>query len=345
MCVTLANALKKYGYNVIIVSTDKPSSAKLHFNVASGIKCYSLKSNRIERKLSRMPIVNQLWLLKYKAILKLHKIQVVIDVDVHNSLITTQVVDKKDVRIISWDHFNYGRFLTWKKKDALHDCFINKINKLVVLTKSDEQDYIVKEGIPSSLVAQIYNPSPIDANCYFEHSSKKVLAIGRFTEQKGFDLLVEAWSKVEKKNNDWVLEIVGDGYGRNEIEDKIKSLGLKNIIISPFTKDIRKKYEEASIYVLSSRYEGLGLVLLEAMSMSLPIISFNCPKGPQEVIDDGINGFLIPPLDTNLLADKLCQLMENEHQRQEMGKNGYIKSGEFKMDNITTQWVNLLESI
>lgn len=345
MCATLANALSANGYHVIIVSTDKPSSQKSCFDVSSLIKCYSLKSNRVERKLSRIPVFNTLWLLKYKMILKRHNIQVVIDVDVHNSLITTKVVSKDKVRIVSWDHFNYERFLTWKAKDALHDCFVNKINKLVVLTKSDARDYIVKEGIPSSLVAQIYNPSPIETNCYYEHSGKTVLAIGRFTEQKGFDLLVEAWSKVEKKNNDWVLEIVGDGYGKNEIEDKIKSLGLKNIIISPFTKNIRKKYEEASIYVLSSRYEGFVLVLLEAMSMSLPIISFNCPKGPQEVIDDGINGFLVPPLNTNLLADKLCQLMENEHQRKEMGKNGYIKSGEFKIDNIMTQWVNLFESI
>lgn len=107
MCATLANALSANGYHVIIVSTDKPSSQKSCFDVSSLIKCYSLKSNRVERKLSRIPVFNTLWLLKYKMILKRHNIQVVIDVDVHNSLITTKVVSKDKVRIVSWDHFNY----------------------------------------------------------------------------------------------------------------------------------------------------------------------------------------------------------------------------------------------
>lgn len=345
MCATLANALSANGYHVIIVSTDKPSSQKSCFDVSSLIKCYSLKSNRVERKLSRIPVFNTLWLLKYKMILKRHNIQVVIDVDVHNSLITTKVVSKDKVRIVSWDHFNYERFLSWPTRELLHDCFINKIDKLVVLTKSDKHDYIEKEGIPSSRVTQIYNPSPIETNTLLEHSQNKILAIGRFAEQKGFDLLIETWSYVEKKYQDWFLEIVGEGAGKKELEDKINSLGLKNVIISPFVKNVRQKYADASIYVLSSRYEGLCLVLLEAISMSLPIVSFNCPKGPEEIIEDGVNGYLVPPLNTKMLADKLMLLMGDVEKRKEMGKNGYLLSKKFKIENITAQWINLLESI
>ena len=178
-----------------------------------------------------------------------------------------------------------------------------------------------------------------------EHSQNKILAIGRFAEQKGFDLLIETWSYVEKKYQDWFLEIVGEGAGKKELEEKINSLGLKNVIISPFAKNVRQKYADASIYVLSSRYEGFALVLLEAISMSLPIVSFNCPKGPEEIIEDGVNGYLVPPLNTKMLADKLMLLMGDVEKRKEMGKNGYLLSKKFKIENITAQWINLLESI
>lgn len=345
MCVTLANSLAEYGYNVIIVSTDKPNEQEVQFAVSSKIKCYTLKGNRIERKLSNMSITRQYPLLKYKAILKRHHIQVVIDVDVHVSLITTKAVKKENVRIISWDHFNYERFLSWPTRQTLHDCFLNKINKLVVLTKSDLSDYIEKGGIPSSLVTQIYNPSPIEADQEVVHTNKKVLAIGRFVDQKGFDLLVDVWAKVEKVKTDWMLEIVGDGCRKDAIIDKIKSLNLKNITISPFTQDIRKKYADASIYVLSSRYEGFALVLLEALSMSLPVVAFNCPKGPEELIEEGVNGYLVPPLDIPALAEKLLLLMNDEQARTLMGKNAFQISQKFKMKSILPQWIELLESV
>ncbi len=345
MCAILANALVDYGYYVIIVSTDKPSSQKVQFEVSDKVKCYSLKSNRIENKLSCMSLTQKLWLLKYKMILKRHKIQVVIDVDVHNTLITSKVVDKKNVRIISWHHFNYDRYLAWPTRHELHDCFVSKISKLVVLTKSDEHDFIRKEGIDVSIVKQIYNPSPIHSDAELHHNGKKVLAIGRFAEQKGFDLLLRSWAIVERMNDDWTLEIVGDGAQRKELEDEIENLGLQRVLISPFTTDIKKKYQDASAYVLSSRHEGFALVLLEAMSMSLPIVSFNCPTGPEEIVKDGVNGYLVTPLDTDGMAKKLLLLMENDEKRKEMGRNSFQLSKQYQMSNIMCQWIELLESV
>lgn len=345
MCATLANALADFGYHVIIVSTDKPSSQKVQFEVSPGIKCYSLKSNRVERKLSRMPMTKHLWLSKYKMILKRHRIQVVIDVDVHNTLVTSKVVNKKDVRIISWHHFNYDRFLDWPTRRELHDCFAHKVDRLVVLTKSDEHDFVCKEGIDASLVKQIYNPSPVSADAECVHTEKKVLAIGRFAEQKGFDLLLRSWAIVEKTADDWTLEIVGDGFQKKELENMIENLGLKNVLLSPFTKNIKEKYQDASVYVLSSRYEGFVLVLLEAMSMSLPVVAFDCHTGPRELVDDGRNGFLVPPLDTRQLAEKLLLVMTNETLRKEMSHHSFEKSKQYRMENILPQWTELIESL
>ncbi len=345
MCATLANALAGCGCHVIIVSTDKPSSQEVQFEVSPGIKCYSLKSNRVERKLSRMAVTRNLWLLKYKAILKRHKIQVVIDVDVHNTLVTSRVVSKEDVRIVSWHHFNYGRFLAWPTREALHDSFINKVSKLVVLTKSDEHDFVEREGIDASLVRQIYNPSPIESDSECLHQAKKVLAIGRLTDQKGFDLLLQSWARVERANEEWELEIVGDGSQKAELEQIISDLDLRRVSISPFTNDIREKYRESSLYVLSSRYEGFALVLLEAMSMSLPIVSFDCRTGPSELIEDGRNGFLVPPLDTEALADRMNRLISNEELRQAMSHQSFEMSKQYRMENILPQWIELLESL
>lgn len=345
MCATLANALADYGYHVIIVSTDKPSSQEVQFEVLPKIKCYSLKSNRIENKLSCMSITKKLWLLKYKMILKRHKVQVVIDVDVHNTLITSKVVNKENVRIISWHHFNYDRYVAWSTCHELHDCFVGKINKLVVLTLSDKRDFIEKEGLEDSTVVQIGNPSPIEANCEIEHNNKVVLAVGRLSEEKGFDLLLDAWSKVESMRSDWSLEIVGDGYQKKELINKIQSLRLQNVLLSPFTKTISQKYADASIFVLPSRHEGFGLALIEAMSMSLPIVSFNCPTGPKEIIKEGKNGYLVSPLNTEEMAAKLLGLMGDKEKRNEMGKNSYQLSKQYKLSNILSQWIELLESV
>ena len=345
MCATLANALAKEGYHVIIVSTDKPSSQQVQFAVSPEIKCYFLKSNRVEGKLSRMALTKNLWLQKYKMILKRHKIQVVIDVDVHNTLVTSKVVCKEDVRIVSWHHFNYDRFLAWSTRQALHDCFCNKVNKLVVLTKSDQQSFVEREGIDASLVSQIYNPSPVEVDAECTHTAKKVLAIGRLQEQKGFDMLLQSWARVEQAKADWTLEIVGDGFQKEELEGIISKLGLRHVVISPFTSEIKKKYQEASIYVLSSRYEGFALVLLEAMAMSLPIVSFDCHTGPSELIENGRNGFIVPPLDTDALADKLIQLINDGELRQSMSHRSYEMSAQYRMKNILPQWIQLLESI
>lgn len=345
MCAILANALADRGYHVIIVSTDKPNSQDVQFNVSSKIKCYTLKGNRIERKLSRMKFTSKYPFFKYKSILIRHHIQLIVDVDVHLSLITTKVVSKDKVRIVSWDHFNYERYLAKPSHIPLHECFLNSIDKLVVLTKSDMRDYIEKEKLPLSLVTQIYNPSPIENDTFIKHESHKVLAIGRLEEQKGFDLLLDAWKIIEANGCDWQLEIVGDGNLREKLELQSCKLGLKQVVFSPFSQDVRTKYEKASIFVLSSRYEGFGLVLIEANSMSLPLVSFDCKYGPSEIIQNGENGFLVPANDTKAMASKILALVNDDHLREEMGRKGFFMSQKYRVDNIVKQWIDLFESL
>ena len=221
-----------------------------------------------------------------------------------------------------------------------------KIHKLVVLTKSDVKSYAENEKeYPEGMVCQIYNPSPIQTTAYLQHSSQKVLACGRLVHQKGFDLLLDAWKEVEQQHSDWELEIVGDGCLRQELEQQIEDNSLQHVTISHFTNNIKEKYAEAGILVLSSRYEGLGLVLLEAESMSLPMVSFDCKSGPNEIIQHGYNGYLAEAENPHDLAEKLLAVMNDDDLREQMGHHAFEASRQFTTDKIIDQWVELINQL
>ena len=151
---------------------------------------------------------------------------------------------------------------------------------------------------------------------------------------------------MEKKIPDWTLEIVGDD-GRDEarLHELKQQLNLKRVFLHLATKDVNSKYEEASIYALSSRFEGFPMVLLEAASMSLPIVAFDCKTGPNEIIYDGENGFLVKPENVEQFADKLMILMKNDEMRAEMGHKAYESSKLFTIDKIVERWMDLLEKL
>lgn len=178
------------------------------------------------------------------------------------------------------------------------------------------------------------------------HPENKVLAVGRFAHEKGFDLLLRAWSIVEKEIEDWTLEIWGDtGQDTGNVRNTFHTLHLKRASLHLATDQIQKKFEEASIYVLSSRHEGLGLVLLEASAYSLPLVAFDCPNGPREIIKNGFNGILVDPENVEALAASIILLIKDQNMREQMGKNAFAHSKEFAMDRIIPQWINLIENI
>ena len=346
MCTLLANELYDKGYKVIVVTLEQFQSQKNSFPLNKEIKQYSLRKNRVERKLFSYRCFQSIPLLRYRRILKQEEVNVIIDVDIHQSLVSTRAVKDNNIKIISWDHFNYERFKNrWSYKVILNCFNSGKIDKFVVLTKSDRKSYIDIEGFSPDFIKQIYNPSPIESDTLLSHNSKTILAIGRLQEQKGFDLLLKAWAIVEDKCPEWHLEIVGEGAMKEKLLSLTRQLKIKRVVFSNFTSQIEDKYKSSSIYVLSSRYEGFPLVLLEALSMSLPLVSFDCKTGPSEIIKDGYNGFLVEPENTDLLAKKLLQLIEDDKLRKQMSNNAFVSSKKYKKDSIINQWCDLLDSI
>ena len=174
-------------------------------------------------------------------------------------------------------------------------------------------------------------------------TSKKVIAIGRYTYQKGIDLLLQAWQKVSQRHPDWELQVFGDG-ARESYLQLAENLNISHSChLNPPTNKITDKLIESSIFVLSSRYEGMPMVLGEAMAHGLPPVSFTCPCGPRDIIMDGENGLLVENGNIDQLAEQICYLIEHEDIRKEMGKNAIQNIKRFYIKNIIPYWDELLK--
>lgn len=217
---------------------------------------------------------------------------------------------------------------------------IKKYSKFVTLTEEDKQDW---GNLPNITVIPNFLSSFPERKAALKN--KKVLAVGRIKYQKGYDRLVAAWNLVHKKCPDWQLVIRGNG-DKTEIQAQIDRLGLTDAVaIMPATKDIQDEYMNSSMLVLSSRYEGLPMVLLEAMSCGLPVVSFACPCGPKEVVTDGVDGLLCDNGDVRQLADGIIRLIQDDELRGKMGSAAWEKARKYTESNTMKKWTDLLEEI
>ena len=217
---------------------------------------------------------------------------------------------------------------------------ISKLGKFVILTNEEKHNWPELNNIKV-----IGNPIVINTDKVSNCSSTQVIAVGRHSYQKGFDLLIKSWNLLTQKYPNWILKIYGDG-NTKEIIELINQLKLSNnCILEHSTPNIVEKYLESSIFVLSSRFEGFGLVITEAMSCGVPPVSFACPCGPKDIIKDGEDGLLVENGNIEQLAEKICYLIENEDVRKEMGKKARINVERFKIENIVKQWDDLFKEL
>ncbi|MDD4404956.1 MAG: glycosyltransferase [Parabacteroides sp.] len=241
---------------------------------------------------------------------------VLVGVHVFLSFHLASIKDKIHAKTIGWMHNSYEAFFLIKKPyiGQFWNYFkyqIPKLDKTIVLTKHDQTKYIENFGFEPEV---IYNPLTVKPKGVGSMKHKKFLAVGRMSEgHKGFDVLIKAFAIFAKENNDWNLEIVGDGPEKGLLESLIKEYKLSNrIIISPFTNNIEDKYANASIFVLSSRWEGFGLVLLEAMAHGLIIISSELPT-TKEILSNQIGAFFFQNENYKDLASKMIELINIDH--------------------------------
>ena len=222
----------------------------------------------------------------------------------------------------------------------------SKLDALVVLTHDDRRDYgDLLAGSPARVV-RITNSLPRLRGEPARERQKMVIAAGRLTWQKGFDLLIDAFVPVAAKHPDWKLRIYGDGVRRKKLKRRIIRQGVyNNVFLMGATQRLGEMMSRASVFALSSRYEGFGMVIVEAMSKGLPAVSTDCPRGPSEIIDDGRDGILVPNEDVAGLTRGLLELIEDDERRARFGEAASEKAREFDIDVIGAQWVDLFDEL
>ena len=174
---------------------------------------------------------------------------------------------------------------------------------------------------------------------FFEPGRKHIIAVGRLNPQKGFDMLLEAFSKVSGGRPDWRLVILGEGSLRGEIENGVKRLGLAGRVVLPgVVGNVAAAHRRSEFFVLSSRYEGFPNALAEAMACGLPAVSFDCPSGPADIVRDGVDGVLVPPGDTAALAAAMARLMDSPRERERMSRNAAGITERFGGERVFAMW-------
>ena len=221
---------------------------------------------------------------------------------------------------------------------------LKRLDQLVVLTDKSKASW------PElSKVSVIPDPIPIEVKSEEVKSdkcSKRVITIGRYAYQKGYDLLLQAWAEAEKRYPDWTLDIYGMG-DQTVCRQLMADLGIdvRRCHLNGPVEDVVKAYQDSSVFVLSSRFEGFGLVLVEAMACGLPVVSFDCPAGPDEIITDDYDGLLVPSGDVHALAEKLMTLMANENLRKRLSEQARQSVRRYEMASIARQWESLFDQL
>ena len=233
------------------------------------------------------------------------------------------------------------RILKWQLLSA-----IRKFDKIIVMTESEKEAWNLKDKVvcvPNMLVTYP------DQEPEMSHVHKSVISVGRYAYQKGYDLLLESWRIVQKTHSDWTLHIYGSHDGSvgdyEQLMDQIQQYHITNVNLHQSTNEVYSCYAKSDFYVMSSRYESFGLVLIEAMSCGLPIISFDCKYGPQSIIKNGQTGVLVSPNDIKEIATSICSMIENNESRQLMAVSARQESKNYTSEIIMPIWHEFYRSV
>ncbi|MCD8164898.1 MAG: glycosyltransferase family 4 protein [Bacteroides sp.] len=349
---------EKFGYEITIITTDQKDK-KPFYRFSSKIQQKDLEINYTD-DLRKGPISRLRTYIKNSSSQKRLRMQlqeirpdVVVSMQGNEMYFLNKLKDGS--KKILERHFTRDARLIenqqgiWKILEYIRLWYDGRIaaqfDKFVILTQEDKSAWPYQDNI--LIIPNFVNLNK--ENVLSDLSGKRVIAVGRIVYQKGFDRLVRAWEKVQAVLPDWELTIFG-GVANQEIEQELEklilSLNLKESVhIFPPTGHIDREYLDSSLFVLSSRYEGLPLVLVEAMSFGLPAVAFTCKCGPKDVITDHWDGILVPEGNVDQLAKAIIELLQDPDKLSVYGRNAFEKSKQFNEENIMKRWKHLFESL
>lgn len=218
---------------------------------------------------------------------------------------------------------------------------LKKLDRFVVLTEKDKEAWVELDN-----VCVIPNPLSFIPQNISKLTEKRVIAVGRYCHEKGYDLLLKAWCIVQNSIADWRLEVFGEG-DRSQYEEMISSLNIDRhrCILLGRSSNIQDEFEKSSLAVCSSKFEGFGLVITEAMSCGLPVVSFDCPWGPRAIIHDGEDGLLVENGNVEKLADAIIWMIQHPEMRSKMATKAIENVQRFSIEKIAEKWRSLFDAL
>lgn len=333
----IANALAQKNFQVSILSL--VDGKQSFFELEPDIKIYSLYPEKISFKKNFLGAV---WLIR--RFVTQNQIDTLIVVDSISCIFTIPALFGLNINHICWEHFNFNVNLGVKLRDLARKWAAKYCDYIVTLTHRDQDLWKNNLSNIRSKIITIVNPSTFEG---IEHTPdldfKVILSVGRYRYQKGYDLLLQAWSRVINKKG-WKLIIVGEGEDKQKIIKLSKLLNIDDTIeINSSTDNIAKYFKSASFYCMSSRFEGLPMVLLEAQSFGLPIVSFDCDTGPAELINNGVSGYLVEPENIEKLSEAMTKMMNlDKNSYLRMCMNAKENVNNFKVNEIVKKWLAIL---
>lgn len=354
-----ANWLASRGYDVLIVTTDQRGREPA-FRLDPSIRSVDLGINYEENngggflnKVLHYPFKQWRHRRRLSALLKAEKADVVVSMFCNDAAFLPSIKDGSrkvlEIHFSRFKRLQYGRKGLWALADRFRSRndlrVVLRFDSFVVLTQEDRGYWEADAALPNICVipnARTFVPAVSSDSPDTASSAGTVLAAGRYNAQKAFDRLIEVWKTVAPKAPGWKLRIAGDGELRQALQQQIDTAGLHDsVILGKAEGDIRDLYAAADIYALTSLYEGLPMVLLEAQASGLPIVAMACKCGPRDVVTDGEDGFLVPEGDNAAMADKLLELINDPALRHRMGAAALRASDRFDEAAVMQRWTAL----
>lgn len=257
--------------------------------------------------------------------------------------ISIMAVRKTKAKCICWEHCNLMTTSDIDFEGLCRRIGAKKADLIVTLTKRDKNDYIQKYKV--SKIQQIYNsvdPKILETENIYNPDTKKIISVGRLTYQKYFEKAVEIASLVLPKFPEYTWHIYGGGSRFESLQVLIDQAGLTGrLILEGQVGNVYDLYNEHSLMVMTSRYEGFPMVLLEGLGKNLPLVAFDVLTGPNEIIHNGENGYLIEPFDSEAMAEKICEILNNRELRIKLSNNCKNYVNEFEHSNIIKKWKDI----
>lgn len=340
--INLAGLFKRNGHAVTLVILD--STADSFYHMDEGIKIIhqdldfgiSDKGNMITRKMDLFRDIKKL-----KKILVSLAPQVVIGSEYHLTIVSWLAARNLPARIMGWENHH----IYWLKKNRFWTFLFRSIYpklSAVVCQNATEQKLFAALGCRSVVIPySVPSKAPVPSSL----SEKNILTIGWLIKRKGVDLIPAIAEKVYQKHPDWKWKLIGSGEEYERLKNEIEQRKLSSFLTiqKPVSENISKEYQQASMYVMTSRSECLPMVLLEATGFGLPLVAFDCPSGPADIIHHGQDGFVLPMEDINGMANAVSTLIEDEEKRKQMGYHSLKNSLHYTPERVYELWKALLE--